>query len=484
MSKTNTVNFDRLKLNEPLLHAIAAAGFETPTPIQAAAIPELLAGKSIIGKARTGSGKTAAFGIPALHMMREGGGQVRCLILAPTRELAIQVSDSLKNLAPKKGKLKILPIYGGAPYPPQLKALKAGVDIVVGTPGRVIDHMERGSLDVSGVEFFVLDEADEMLRMGFIDEVERIFENMPDENQVALFSATMPKPIKRIVKRKIPDHVVVQVEESALTTEHIRQRYTVAPYRHRMDALMRILQTELLGTTLIFANTRRDCAEVAELLVRKGFRAHPLHGDMEQPARERVLARLKSGDLQLLVATDVAARGIDVVHINHVINLELPGKTESYVHRIGRTARAGREGTAITLVEPNDQRRLRYLQKDLGVEFEKMEVPSDRDIAMVQRQALWDDLVQKMGSPEFDDAEKWLFAMLKNQELDESDLAAAAIAMLAEQRDMRLHKKPDSKPPAWTKQRPQHDKSRPSQRKGRGPRKRFNRRKPRGPRRD
>ena len=246
-----------------------------------------------------------------------------------------------------------------------------------------------------------------------------------------------------------------------------------------MDALMRILQTELIGTTIIFANTRRDCADVAEKLVRKGFRAHPLHGDMDQPARERVLARLKSGDLQLVVATDVAARGIDVVHINHVINMELPGKTESYVHRIGRTARAGREGTAITLVEPNEQRKLRYVQKDLGVEFEQMPIPSDRDIAMVQRHALWEEIVSAVANPGFDDAEKWLTAMLKNQDLDEMDIAAAAIAIIAEQKEMQLNKKPDSKPPAWTKQRPQPDKSRPSQRNRRGKGRRFDRRKPR-----
>ena len=481
MPKTKTPQFNHFQLNNGLLKAITAQGFSEPTPIQAAAIPVLLQGKSIIGKARTGSGKTAAFGLPVLQKVMEGGGKVRALILAPTRELAIQVSDALNSFCHKKSPIKILSIYGGSPYPPQLKALKAGVDVVVGTPGRVIDHMERGSLDVSGVEMFVLDEADEMLRMGFIEEVERIFERMPDDNQVALFSATMPKPIKRIVDKKIPDHVVVQVEESALTTEHIRQRYALAPRRHKMDALMRILQTELIGTTIIFANTRRDCADVAETLVRKGFRAHPLHGDMDQPARERVLARLKSGDLQLVVATDVAARGIDVVHINHVINMELPGKTESYVHRIGRTARAGRKGTAITLVEPNEQRKLRYVQKDLGVEFEKMEIPSDRDIAMVQRQELWEELVNAVAKPGFDDAEKWLFAMLKNQDLDEMDIAAAAIAIIAEQKEMRLNKKPDSKPPAWTKHRPQHDKSRPSQRRRRGPRKRFDNRKPRGP---
>ena len=480
MSTPQKRQFNEFKLNGHLLEAIGNLGFEHPTPIQAESIPVLLKGTSIVGRARTGSGKTAAFGIPLLNKLAKGGGKVRGLILCPTRELAIQVSDALKSFCHKKSPIKILSIYGGSPYPPQLKALKAGVDIVVGTPGRVIDHMERGSLDVSGVEMFILDEADEMLRMGFIEEVERIFERMPEGNQVALFSATMPKQIQRIANKKIPDHVVVQVEEGALTTKHIKQKYALAPRKHKLEALMRILQTEPIGTTIVFANTRRDCAEIAEALVKKGFKAQPLHGDMDQPARERVLGRLKSGALQLVVATDVASRGIDVEHINYVINLELPNNTESYVHRIGRTARAGRSGTAITLAEPQQSRRLHYMQKDLKVEFEKIDIPSDRIIATAQRCALWDQLLATMDDGDFVDARGWVDGMLKEE--DGRDFAAAAIALLARAKGMRLNKKPDGEPPAWTKIKPRANRSSSDGRRRRGPRGRSDRRRSRGPR--
>ena len=479
MSTPQKRKFNEFKLNGHLLEAIGKLGFVNPTPIQAESIPVLLEGKSIVGRARTGSGKTAAFGIPLLNQLAKGGGKVRGLILCPTRELAIQVSDALQSFCHKKSPIKILSIYGGSPYPPQLRALKNGVDIVVGTPGRVIDHMERGSLDVSGVDMFILDEADEMLRMGFIEEVERIFERMPNGNQVALFSATMPRQIQRIANKKIPNHVVIQVEEDALTTKHITQKFALAPRKHKLEALMRILQTEPIGTTLVFANTRRDCADVSEALVKKGFRAEPLHGDMDQPARERVLNRLKSGALQLVVATDVASRGIDVEHINYVINLEVPTNTESYVHRIGRTARAGRSGTAITLADPQQSRRLHYMQKELKVEFEKLEIPSDKMIATAQRRALWDELLATMEDGDFADARGWVDSMLKED--DGRDFAAAAIALLARAKGMRLNKTPDAEAPAWTKINARANSSSSDGRRRRGPRGRSDKRRSRGP---
>jgi len=487
MSDSVDREFSSFDLDDRLLCAVEALGFKHPTPIQAAAIPVLMTGKSIIGRARTGSGKTAAFGLPLLDRVIGGTkGPPRGLVLTPTRELAIQVSGALKELS-GEARVRILPIYGGAPYGPQLKRLRSGVDVVVGTPGRVLDHIDRGTLDLSQVEIFVLDEADEMLRMGFIDAIDRVFEVLPDERQVALFSATMPSRIRQIAKKRISKHVVVQVEDTALTTDHITQRYAVIPRRHKLEALVRILQAEPLGTTLIFANTRRDCASIADSLVRFGFAADALHGDMAQSARERVLTGLRSGRLQLVVATDVAARGIDVEHITHVVNMELPTNTESYVHRIGRTARAGRSGTAITLVVPPKRRKLQYMQRDLGVKSEAMPIPTDQDIAAIQRRDLWGELATSMEQPDFEDVKTWLDGLLDGSDEDSREIAAAAIAIIARQRVIRLDDNPGKKVPGWMLQNGGDDHSdAPPRKKHRGKNRSFRPRKNRnqsGPRR-
>jgi ATP-dependent RNA helicase DeaD len=356
--------FAAFALDERLRKAIGGLGFEKPTPVQAEAIPPLLEGRDVIGRARTGSGKTAAFGLPLLERVKDGGG-ARALILAPTRELAIQVGNALRSFAKNIKGLQIATIYGGAPYPPQLKALRAGATIVVGTPGRVIDHLDRGTLNLSNLEFFVLDEADEMLRMGFIDDVEKLLAATPEERQIALFSATMPERIRGVAKKYLKNPHRVEVEGHGMTVDHISQQWIYVPYRFKMDAIVRLLRGVARGTTLVFARTKAACGDINDRLTREGFNIDALHGDLSQPARDQVMKRMRARRLRIVVATDVAARGLDVEHIEHVINFDIPDDAEIYVHRIGRTGRAGREGKAITFVTPRERGRLRDFERRL-----------------------------------------------------------------------------------------------------------------------
>jgi ATP-dependent RNA helicase DeaD len=385
---------DWVELEPALMQAIEELGFAVPTPIQSEAIPPLLAGHDVIGRARTGSGKTAAFGLPILNrMLKEERPGVRALILTPTRELALQVSAALRDLAGFAHEVKIATLYGGAPYGPQMRALRRGASVVVGTPGRVMDHLERGTLDLSTVEIFALDEADEMLRMGFIDAVEALLKATPPDRQVALFSATMPPPIRRVAEQHLREPIEIQVEAKAMATGHIDQRWLRVRRHNKLAALVRILLGEPRGTTLIFARTRADTSGLADELLSRGFSVDALHGDLNQAARERVLGRLRAGDLDVVVATDVASRGIDVDHITHVINFDLPESTEQYVHRIGRTGRAGREGAAISMVTPGESRRLFQLRGQLRVQIEEMRVPSIETIEKMQKTRLRDQLV-------------------------------------------------------------------------------------------
>ncbi|HJL49182.1 MAG TPA: DEAD/DEAH box helicase, partial [Polyangiaceae bacterium LLY-WYZ-15_(1-7)] len=352
--------FDAFGFDPRIVHALGAIGFDAPTPIQAEAMPPLLEGRDVIGRARTGSGKTAAFGLPLLQRVvataRPDSDGVRALVLTPTRELALQVTKALRSFA-EGLPIEMVTVYGGAAYGPQLKALRRGVPIVVGTPGRVLDHVERGTLDLSALELLVLDEADEMLRMGFFEDVERVFERAPDSRQVALFSATMPPPIQAVAENRLPDPIEVQVEDSALSVDHIEQRGILVPERHKLDALERLLAAEPLTGAIVFCRTRAGCAETADALAKRGLSVDALHGDLNQAARERVLMRFRAGRLQVVVATDVAARGIDVDTVSHVITYDLPPAPEEYVHRIGRTGRAGRDGVAISLVTPRERGR-------------------------------------------------------------------------------------------------------------------------------
>jgi len=438
MTKERT--FRDFELDPRLIEAVTALGFEAPTPIQAEAIPVLMAGKDVIGRARTGSGKTAAFGLPMIHRVLQTKGRgagVRGLVLAPTRELAIQVADALMDYAKGLG-LVILPIYGGAPYAPQLRALRSGVDIVVGTPGRVIDHMDRGTLDLSSIETFVLDEADEMLRMGFIDDVERVLKDTPETQQFTLFSATMPAPIKRVANRYLKDAVEIQVEGQSLSTSHVTQTWMNVPDRKKPDALYRVLLSEKRGGTLVFARTRASCAEVCDLLNERGIRADALHGDLNQQLRERVLQRLRNDQIDVVVATDVAARGLDVDTLTHVINLDLPGDSETYVHRIGRTARAGREGFAISFVTPSERRKLRFIERDTKQRIEETQVPSDGDIARMQLEGLKKSLGIAIEDKSAEEVKVWIDEWVAEGIWSVEDIATAAVGLVVHERGILL----------------------------------------------
>jgi ATP-dependent RNA helicase DeaD len=445
--------FGQFGLDPRILKAVGELGFTEPTPIQARAIPLLLEGRDLIGRARTGSGKTAAFALPLLHMVKSGrtkGGGVRALVLTPTRELALQVTAAIESYA-RALPLEILTVYGGAPFGRQLDALRAGVPVVVGTPGRLLDHLDRGTLDLSSVELIVLDEADEMLRMGFIDDVERMLAAAPASRQVALFSATMPQPIREIANRHLRNPEEAQVEERALTVDHITQRWVAVPPRFKLDALERVLRGEPHGTTLVFARTRAACAEVTDALQARGFAVEALSGDLDQSARERVVARLRAGRLDLVIATDVAARGIDIDHLTHVINLDLPHDTEMYVHRIGRTGRAGREGMAISFVTPREQRRVRELERALRVNIAQMEVPSDAAVADRKREALKGELERSIEGHGFDAVQQTTNELLEKTGWTPEDLAAAALRLLADARHLTLGALEDDEPPAWSR---------------------------------
>jgi ATP-dependent RNA helicase DeaD len=371
-----TLSFRDLALSEPVLRALADVGYESPSPIQAATIPVLLSGADMLGQAQTGTGKTAAFALPALSRIDLAQHEPQVLVLVPTRELALQVSEAfLKYAAHIKG-FHVLPIYGGQSYQPQLNALRRGVHVVVGTPGRVIDHMNRGTLKLGALTLLVLDEADEMLQMGFVDAVESILEQTPPQRQVALFSATMAAPIRRIAAKHLRSPIEVTIKSKTSTATNIRQRYWMVSGMHKLDALTRILEAETFDGMLVFTRTKQSTVELAEKLEARGFAAAPLNGDIPQPQRERTVARLKSGQIDILVATDVAARGLDVERIGHVVNYDVPYDTESYVHRIGRTGRAGRKGEAILFVAPRERNMLRAIERATRQVIEPMNLPT------------------------------------------------------------------------------------------------------------
>jgi ATP-dependent RNA helicase DeaD len=372
----NSASFRDLGLSDEVLLALADVGYESPSPIQAQTIPVLLSGKDMLGQAQTGTGKTAAFALPALTKIDLSRHEPQVLVLVPTRELALQVAEAFLRYAAHLKGFHVLPIYGGQSYQPQLNALRRGVHVVVGTPGRVIDHMNRGTLKLSGLTLLVLDEADEMLRMGFIDAVESILEQTPPQRQVALFSATIPAPIRRIAAKHLRAPVEVTIKSKTSTATNIRQRYWMVSGMHKLDALTRILEAETFDGMLVFTRTKQATVELAEKLEARGFAAAPLNGDIAQPLRERTVARLKAGQIDILVATDVAARGLDVERIGHVVNYDVPYDTESYVHRIGRTGRAGRKGEAILFIAPRERNMLRAIERATRQVIEPMNLPS------------------------------------------------------------------------------------------------------------
>ncbi|MCL4721443.1 MAG: DEAD/DEAH box helicase, partial [Gammaproteobacteria bacterium] len=371
-----TASFAALALPDALLKALSDVGYETPSPIQAATIPPLLAGRDLVGQAQTGTGKTAAFALPILARLDLARFGPQALILTPTRELAIQVAEAFHRYAKHLPGFHVLPIYGGQAYGPQLGGLRRGAHVVVGTPGRVIDHLTRGSLDLGQLTTLVLDEGDEMLRMGFIDDVETVLEKSPAGRQVVLFSATMPPEIRRIAKKHLKDPAEITIRNTTSTVANTRQRYWMVSGMQKLDALTRILEVEPFDGMIIFARTKVATEELAERLEARGFAAAALNGDMAQAQRERTIQRLKSGDLDILVATDVAARGLDVDRISHVVNYDIPYDTEAYVHRIGRTGRAGRKGEAILFVVYREQGMLRAIERATKQSIEPMQLPT------------------------------------------------------------------------------------------------------------
>ncbi|MFD0725669.1 DEAD/DEAH box helicase [Lysobacter brunescens] len=375
-TETPSLRFADLGLAEPVMAAVAEVGYETPSPIQAATIPALLDGRDVLGQAQTGTGKTAAFALPLLSRLDLKQGKPQVLVLAPTRELAIQVAEAFQRYANKIPGFHVLPIYGGQSYYPQLQALKRGVHVVVGTPGRVIDHLDRGTLDLSELKALVLDEADEMLRMGFIDDVEAVLKKVPEQRQVALFSATMPSQIRRIAQTYLREPVEVTIAAKTTTATNIRQRYWFVSGLHKLDALTRILEAEPYDAMIIFARTKSATDELAEKLQARGLAAAAINGDVQQAQREKTIQQLKDGKLDILVATDVAARGLDVERISHVLNYDIPYDTESYVHRIGRTGRAGRSGEAILFVSPREKNMLRAIERATRQPIAEMQLPT------------------------------------------------------------------------------------------------------------
>ena len=377
-------SFAELGLPSTLLQAIAQVGYEAPSPIQAMAIPPLLQGKDLLGQAQTGTGKTAAFALPILAQLEPSAGAPQALVLTPTRELAIQVAEAFQRYAHAIPGFHVLPIYGGQGYGTQLSALRRGLHVIVGTPGRIIDHLDRGSLDLSALRTLVLDEADEMLRMGFVEEVERILSATPQGRQTALFSATLPAEIRRIARTHMREPAEITIAAKTATATNIRQRQWLVSGMHKLDALTRILEAETFEAMIVFTRTKLGTEELAEKLQARGFPAAAINGDMVQQQRERTIAQLREGEIDILVATDVAARGLDVERISHVINYDLPSDAETYTHRIGRTGRAGRSGEAILFVTPRERGLLKAIERSTRQPIEALELPTIRAVNAVR----------------------------------------------------------------------------------------------------
>ena len=387
-----TIPFSELGLSDAVLKSLKDVGYEIPSAIQAATIPILLEGKDVVGLAQTGTGKTAAFALPILSRLDLSQKSPQALVLAPTRELALQVCEAFEKYASHMKGVHVLPVYGGQGYGTQLSALRRGVHIVVGTPGRIMDHLEKGTLDLTELKYLVLDEADEMLKMGFAEDVETILADTPADKQVALFSATMPAQIRRISKQYLNEPEEVTIKSKTTTSSTITQRYLMVSYPQKVDALTRILEVENFEGMIIFTRTKNETETLAEKLRARGYSAMAINGDVPQATRERTVEQLKSGKLDILVATDVAARGLDVERISHVVNFDIPIDTESYVHRIGRTGRAGRRGAAISFVTPRESRLLNAIERATRQPLTQMQLPSVEDVN-VTRLARFDDAI-------------------------------------------------------------------------------------------
>ncbi|HEY4074026.1 MAG TPA: DEAD/DEAH box helicase [Herbaspirillum sp.] len=429
MSETPTPSFSELNLTEPLLRVLKELGYESPSPIQAATIPTLLQNRDVLGQAQTGTGKTAAFALPILARIDLSQKTPQALVLAPTRELAIQVAEAFQRYATHIPGFHVLPIYGGQSYSAQLSALRRGVHVVVGTPGRVIDHLDKHSLDLSKLKTLVLDEADEMLRMGFIDDVEHILQKTPETRQTALFSATMPSAIRRIAQTYLRDPAELTVAAKTGTADNIRQRYWLVSGMHKLDALTRILEAEDFDGMIIFSRTKIGTEELAGKLQARGFSAAAINGDIVQQQRERTIQQLKDGKIDILVATDVAARGLDVERISHVINYDVPHDPESYTHRIGRTGRAGRSGEAILFITPRERNLLKAIERATRQPISVLELPSVQVVNDVRIGKFKDEISSTLAAGGLADFQSIIEEYERENNVPARDIAAALAKM-------------------------------------------------------
>jgi ATP-dependent RNA helicase DeaD len=458
MSDTPLPTFSDLNIPAPILKALKELGYETPSPIQAATIPLLMEGRDVLGQAQTGTGKTAAFALPVLSQIDTKLTAPQALVLAPTRELAIQVAEAFQSYAAHIKNFHVLPIYGGQSYGPQLSALRRGVHVVVGTPGRVIDHIEKGSLDLSQLKTLILDEADEMLRMGFIDDVEQILQKTPESRQTTLFSATMPPAIKRIAKTYLREPREVTVAAKTGTADNITQRYWLVAGMQKLEALTRILEAEPFDGMIIFARTKLGTEELATKLQARGFAAAAINGDMAQQQRERTIEQLKNGRIDILVATDVAARGLDVERISHVVNYDVPSDPESYTHRIGRTGRAGRSGEAILFITPRERSMLKAIERATRQPVAPLTLPTVKAVNEVRVARFKEQIAETLEAGGLDVFRSLVEEYEREQNVPAVDIAAA-LAKLARGDVPLLLEKPDreAKPaPAW-EERPARD---------------------------
>ncbi|WP_415881655.1 DEAD/DEAH box helicase [Neptuniibacter sp. QD34_54] len=445
MNSEDQLSFAELGLAAPVLKVLDEIGYETPSPIQAQSIPHLLEGKDLLGIAQTGTGKTAAFSLPLLSRLDLKSRHTQLLILAPTRELAIQVAEACQTYARNLPDFHVLPIYGGQAYDSQLRQLKRGAQVVVGTPGRVMDHMRRGSLKLDNLQALVLDEADEMLRMGFIDDVEWVLEHTPDDRQIALFSATMPSQIKKVAENHLNSPAEVRIKAKTATATTITQKYLRVSGNQKLDALTRILEMQTFDAMLIFVRTKSATVELAEKLSARGYACEALNGDISQNLRERTIDKLKRGQIDILIATDVVARGLDVERISHVLNYDIPYDTESYIHRIGRTGRAGREGEAILFVSPREQRMLKSIERATRQKIETMQLPSTDDINEKRVQRFVDRITQTIDSQDLDFFKNLLTEYQQEHDADPLIIASALAHLL--QGETPLLMKEQERPP-------------------------------------
>ena len=446
--------FGDLDLAAPLVKAVTELGYESPLPIQAACIPPLLEGRDVLGLAQTGTGKTAAFALPLMSLIDLKKRAPQVLVLTPTRELALQVAEAFQKYARHLPGFHVLPIYGGQRYGFQFKQLNRGPHVVVGTPGRIQDHIDRKTLDLSGVSCVVLDEADEMLRMGFVDEVEAIISNAPEDRQMALFSATMPTQIKRISKRYLNEPAEVRIQAKTTTAENIEQFFLVVPNAAKFEALARILETESYDGILIFSRTRVGTTELTERLAARGFDVAALNGEMDQKARERTVQRLKTGKVDIVVATDVAARGLDVERISLVINYDIPGDSEAYIHRIGRTGRVGRYGKAILFASPRERRLLQSIERATRQPLKRMEMPSHDTVTKKRVEKFRDRLSEIMEKEPQGFFQDLSFELMEELNVDILHLAAGALCYAQKDRPLQAENTRDLRSPRWDEPKP------------------------------